>query len=98
MIFPLYINDLSSVVTDCLLGLYADDAELHCNYLDLCTVQRCLQSDLCDVAAWLCSSCLYLNVSKSNLMLIGSHQRVANKTLHVSVGGKTLTLFNTLVF
>ena len=48
------------------------------------------------VAAWLCSSCLCPNVGKSNCMLIGSHQRVANKTLHVSVGGNRLTQVNSV--
>ena len=32
-----------------------------------------------------------LNVSKSSCMLIGSRQRVTDKTLHVSVDGNTLT-------
>ena len=48
------------------------------------------------MAAWLCSSCLCLNVGKSNCMLIGSRQRVANKTLHVSAGGNRLTQVNSV--
>ena len=48
------------------------------------------------VAAWLCSSCLCLNVGKSNCLLIGSRQRVANETLHVSVGGNRLTQVNSV--
>ena len=98
LLFALYINDLSSVVTRCLLDLYADDAELHCSHSDLCVVEKCLQSDLDAVAAWLCSSCLYLNVDKSNCMLIGSRQRVANKTLHISVGGNRLTQVNSVQY
>ena len=31
-----------------------------------------------------------LNVVKSNAMLIGSHQRIAGKSLNVSVGGTVL--------
>ena len=45
---------------------------------------------------WLRSSHLCLNVGKSNCMLIGSHQRVANKSLHVSVGGNILTQVNSV--
>ena len=96
LLFALYINDLSSVVTHCLLDLYADDAELHCSHSDSCVVEKCLQSDLDAVAAWLCSSCLCLNVGKSNCMPIGSRQRVANETLHVSVGGNRLTQVNSV--
>ena len=49
-----------------------------------------MQSDLDAVALWLRSSQLCLNVVKSNSMLIGSCQRIANKTLNVSVGGTVL--------
>ena len=96
LLFALYINDLPSVITHCYLDLYADDAELHCSHSDLCVVETCLQSDLDAVAAWLRSSRLCLNVGKSNCMLIGSRQRVANKSLHVSVGGNRLTQVNSV--
>ena len=48
------------------------------------------------MAAWLLSSHLCLNVDKSNCMLIGSHQRVANKELCVSIGGNVLTQVNSV--
>ena len=62
LLFALYVNDLPSVVSHCLLDLYADDAELHCSDSDLQMVENCLQSDLSSVAAWLGSSRLCLNV------------------------------------
>jgi len=74
-----------------LLDLYADDAELHCSDSDLRMVESYLQSDLTSVATWLGSSCLCLNVDKSICMLIGSHQRVSDQTLSVSVGGSVLS-------
>jgi len=40
---------------------------------------------------WPIGSRWCLNVLKSNSLLIGSRQRVPNKTLNVSVGGKLLT-------
>ena len=64
----------------------------------MCDVEKCLQSDLHAVAAWLCSSRLCLNVGKSNCMLIGSRQRVANKTLHVSVAGNRLSQVNSVQY
>ena len=48
----------------------------------------CSQSDLDDVAQWICSFQLCLNVIRSSSVLIGSRQRISNKTLNVSVGGK----------
>ena len=55
-----------------------------------------MQSDLDSVAAWLHSSRLCLNVDKSNCMLIGSRQRVADKELNISVGGNFLTQVNSV--
>ena len=61
------------VIQHSLLDLYAHDAELHCDHLDLSIVETFLQSDLDAVACnWLCSSQLSLNVVKSSSMLIGS--------------------------
>ena len=87
----LYVDDLLSVITHCYQDLCTDDVELHCSHSDLCVVETCLQSDLDAVAAWLCSSCLPLNVGKANCVLIGSHQEVANEPLHTSVDGNRLT-------
>ena len=91
LLFALYINDLPSVVSHCLLDLYADDAELHFCGSDLRVVENGLQSDLNSVATWLGSSRLCLNVDKSSCMLIGSRQRVAGQTLSVSIGGSVLS-------
>jgi len=89
LLFALYVNDLPAVVQYSVLDLYTDDAEMHCSHSDLGAVEKCLQSDLDNVAHWLCSPRLCLNVM-SNSMLIGSHQRIANKILNVTFGGKVL--------
>ena len=68
LLFTLYVNDLPSVVSHCLLDLYADDTEIHCSDSDLQTVENVensLQSNLTSVATWLGSSHLCLNVDKS---------------------------------
>jgi len=91
LLFALYVSDLPAFVQYSVLDLYADDAEMHCSHSDLGVVEKCLQSDLNNVAHWLCSSRLCLNVVKSNSKLIGSHQRITNKILNVTVGGKELT-------
>ena len=54
------------------------------------------QSDLDAVAAWLHSSRLCLNVGKSNCMLIGSRQRLANQSLNVFISGNRLTQANSV--
>jgi len=87
LLFALYVNDLPTVVQYSILDLYADDAEMHCSHADLGVVEMHL---LDDVAHWLCCSRLCLNIVKSNSLLIGSRQRVASKTLNVSVGGQII--------
>ena len=87
MLFALYNSDLPFVIKHSLLDLYADDAELHCSHSDLSIAETFLQSDLDAVACWFCSSQLSLDVVKSSSMLIGSRQKIANKSLNVSIGG-----------
>jgi len=69
---------------------------MHCSHSDLSIVESYLQSDLDAVTHWLCSSQVCLNVVKYNSMLIGSHQRIANKTLNVSVGSTPLAQVNSV--
>ena len=93
LLFALYLNNLPIVVKYSILDLYADDAELHS---DLGVVEVHVQSDLDAVALWLHSSQLCLNVVKSNAMLIGSYQRIAGKSLNVSVGDTVLNQVNSV--
>ena len=70
--------------------MFADDTELHCSGEDLPSVQNDLQSDLHQVQNWLQANRLQLNVSKSVMMLIGSWQKLRNKSVSVSIDGKPL--------
>ena len=63
-------------------------AELHCCGEDLQCVQSALQSDLSSVQDWLQANRLQLNVSKS---VIGSWQKLQNRSVSVSINGKPLT-------
>ena len=38
LLFALYVNDLPSVVSHCLLNLYANDTEMHCSDILKCIV------------------------------------------------------------
>jgi len=73
------------------LNLYADDMELHCSNVDLSCVESDLQQDLQSVNSWLCVNRLTLSVKKSNVMLIGSCQKLKGADLHVTVDGKQLS-------
>ena len=91
LLFSIYVNDLHNVVKVCELHLYADDMELHCNNVDLSSVEIDLQGDLQCVHLWLSVNRLTLSIKKSNVMLIGSCQKLRGNDLHVTVDGKQLS-------
>ena len=91
LLFSIFVNDPPNVVTHAQINMYADDTELHCYGEDLRNVQCNLQLDLCRVQDWLQANRLQLNVSKSVIMLIGSWQKLRNRSVSVSINGRALT-------
>ena len=91
LLFSIYMNDLPNVVQICELNLYADDMELHCSNADLAGAEHDLQQDIQSVNSWLCVNLLTLSIRKSNVMLIGSRQKLRNYDLCITVDGKQLS-------
>ena len=91
LLFSIYMNDLPNVVQICKLNLYADDMEMHCSDANLASTERDLQQDIQSVNSCLCINLLTLNIRKSNVMLVGSRQRLRNHDLCISVDGKQLS-------
>ena len=91
LLFSIYMNDLLNVVQICELNLYADDMEMHCNDANLASTECDLQQDIQSVNLCLCVNLLTLNIRKSNIMLIGSCQKLRNHDLCISVDGKQLS-------
>ena len=77
LLFIIYINDLPSVVTNCDIQLYADDTLLFYNSSSIEDIESCLSADLSNVISWLDSNFLFLNYTKTKVMLLGTHQRLA---------------------
>ena len=73
LLFSIYVNDLSNVMSSSDVNMFADDTEIHYSYSDLSTVERTLQADIQNVSVWLVANRLKLNIVKSLCMLIGSH-------------------------
>ena len=93
-----YLYDLPNVVQICALNLYADDMEMHCSNANLASTKRDLQQDIQSVNSWLCVNLLTLNIRKSNVMLIGSRQRLRNHDLCISVDGKQLSRLSSVKY
>ena len=68
LLFIIYINDLPLVAQGCSVELYVDDTQV-------CQAQ--LTGGLTDVLSWLHANFLILNLEKTKIMLVGTHQRTA---------------------
>ena len=72
LLLLMYINDLLNCLKYSTATLYADDTAS-----DMLDIENAMNTDLKLVSLWLKASKLYLNVLKSECMLIGSRQRIA---------------------
>ena len=77
LLFITYINDLPSIVTNCDIQLYADDTLVFYNSSSIEDIESCLSADLSNVISWLDSNFLFLNYTKTKVMLLGTHRRLA---------------------
>ena len=89
LLFLIYINDISSVVNNSLLHLYADDTVIYISGSDLNFITSALQQDLNKIVAWCEESKLTINVKKTKYVIfglksqtkkIGDHHMTVNAT------------------
>ena len=92
LLFLLYISDLPNCLSDCEPRMYADDT--HLSYAGNCVdnLQLFLNQDLKNVLSWLRANKLTLNMTKTELMLIGSRQRLSTRAVSA-----TITIYNNQV-
>ena len=84
-------NDSPNLVQTSELNLYADDMELHCSNANLTVAEHDLHQGIQSVNLWLCVNLLILSIKKSNVLLIGSHQKLRNHDLCFIFDGKQLS-------
>ena len=65
------------VAQGCSVELYADDTLSYFASKSVSEIQAQLTSDLTDVLSWLHANFLILNLGKTNIMLVKTHQRTA---------------------
>ena len=81
---------MPSIVLTSDMSMYADDIEMHCTGNDLATVKQNLQEDLHRIEFWMISSRLKFNSKKSVVMLIGSRQKIGDKSIKITVSDTQL--------
>jgi len=65
-------------VSHCKIQSYADDTLLYASSSSVTDIEFMLSEDLKHIIEWLNDNLLYLNYSKTMIMLTGTHQRLAH--------------------
>lgn len=81
LLFLLYINVLPNCLLNSQLRMYADDTHLTYANNDICSMEASLNQNFSSINCWLLASKLTLNMTKSELMLIGSRQKLNSLTV-----------------
>ena len=75
--FLIYINDLPNSLWGTLLRMFAEDTNFMLSAKILTELKLALTPELNNLSCWLKANKLSLNVAKTELMIIGSRQRLS---------------------
>ena len=78
LLFLIYINDLPTSLEHSSSRMFADDTTLSVSGKSLHDVEVAINHDLSNVDQWLCANKLYLNLVKTEYILIGSRHNINN--------------------
>ena len=84
LLFIIYINDLSTYLSETRTSLYADDTAIYCSSSSVVDIALSLRIDLCTVTEWLRANKLTLNTTKTKYMFIGS-KALVNKVAEQNI-------------
>ena len=90
LLFVLYTNDMPRAILHSCINMYADDTEIHYANKELSLVEKRLQEDLYALESWMSSNRLKFNVKKSCIMLVGTRQKLKDKSISVFLSGLQL--------
>ena len=94
LLFLIYINDLPKCLDHgASPRMYADDTNINVAASNYDELQNLMNNALENINLWLRANKLSLNVTKTELMIIGSRQRLASQAhqgIHVHIGDKQI--------
>ena len=76
LFYIVYANDISNVIENCNVAMYADDTVLYLATSDFNKTVDKLQVDIDALSVWCQSNGVRMNVDKTKLMLFGSQKRI----------------------
>ena len=78
LLFLLYINDLATVTKLCFLLLFADDSNLFATGTNINDIINQVNSELQDIADWLDTNKLSLNIKKTHFIIFTRRKLIEN--------------------
>ena len=75
LLFLIYVNDFYLCSDFFEFSLFADDASLFCEDTKLSSLRTTINSEFDKIYHWLCANKLFLNIDKSNYVILQSYQR-----------------------
>ena len=85
LLFLIYINDLPSCLLAAAPRMFADDTNITLSAKTLTDLKQALTPELSNLSCWLKANKLSLNVAKTELMIIGSRQRLSVQNEDVEI-------------
>ena len=88
----MYVNDLPNCLRDAAPRMFADDTNINLSANAVADLKLAVTSELNDLTCWLRANRLSLNVAKTELMTIGSRQRLNAQCedIDISIDDKTI--------
>ena len=81
----MYINDLPNCLRDAAPRMFADDTNITFSAETLADLKLAVISELNNLICWLRANRLSLNVAKTELMIIGSRQRLHSQCDEINI-------------
>ena len=92
LLFTLYISDMPSCICFSQVLLYADDTVLFFTAKTAIELEASLNNDINRISSWMQENKLFLNVSKTEYVIYGSHLRLKREdSISLSCNGSFLT-------
>ena len=88
--FCLYVNDLGLTSDVIFTVMFADDTSMFISGTDAIAISTKFNNELMNVATWLQTNKLSLNVDKSNSMIFKGNKKDTS-SVHIEIGGRSIS-------
>ena len=90
LLFLLYVNDLGMTSDVIFTVMFADDTSMFISGTDAAAISTKFNNELMNVATWLQTNKLSLNVDKSNFIIFKCNKKDTSN-VHIEIGGRSIS-------